>query len=105
MESNLRTCSRSRVRACFWRRWPWLRVTCRRGEHREWIRCWRCDMNDWPGELWRRLRSLIHRRQFERDLDEEMRLHKGLRQQDRVGIPLRSLAPCGECLLRRIELK
>src|SRR5882672_9503486 len=82
MESNLLMCSRSRVRACFWRRWPWLPVTCRRGEHRQWIRCWRCDMNDWPGELSRRLRFLIHRRQFERDLDEEMRLHKELRQQE-----------------------
>ncbi len=37
---------------------------------------------DWPGELWRRLRFLILRRQFERDLDEEMRLHKELRQQE-----------------------
>src|SRR5438105_13150077 len=38
-------------------------------------------MSDWLGELWRRLRFLINRRQFERDLDEEMRLHKQLRQE------------------------
>ena|SRR5436190_6946157 len=33
-------------------------------------------MSNWPGELWRRLQFLAKRRQFERDLDEEMRLHK-----------------------------
>lgn len=34
----------------------------------------------WLGELWRRFRFLLHRRQVERDLDEEIRLHKELRQ-------------------------
>jgi hypothetical protein len=38
-------------------------------------------MNDWFGD-WRRIRVLINRRQFERDLDEEMRLHKELRQEE-----------------------
>src|SRR2546425_474299 len=39
-------------------------------------------MSNWPGELWRRLQFLAKRRQFERDLDEEMRQHKELRQQE-----------------------
>jgi len=39
-------------------------------------------MTDWPRELSRRLRFLIHRQLFESDLDEEMRLHKQLREQE-----------------------
>ena len=39
-------------------------------------------MNSWVSELWRRLRFFVNRQQFERDLDEEMRLHKELRQQE-----------------------
>ena len=38
-------------------------------------------MSDWLAQLWRRLRFLVNRRQFERDLDEEMQLHKELRQE------------------------
>ncbi|PYU65507.1 MAG: permease, partial [Acidobacteria bacterium] len=36
----------------------------------------------WLRELSRRLRMLVHRRQFEVDLEEEMRLHLELRQQE-----------------------
>ena len=39
-------------------------------------------MSNWLVESWRRIRFFINRRQFERDLDEEMRLHKELRQQE-----------------------
>ena len=39
----------------------------------------------WFGEIWRRLRYFINRQQFERDLEEEMQLHKELRQQDYRG--------------------
>jgi putative ABC transport system permease protein len=39
-------------------------------------------MSNWLVEFWRRIRFFINRRQFERDLDEEMRLHKELRQQE-----------------------
>ena len=35
-------------------------------------------------ELWRRLRMLFHRRQFEADLEEEIRLHLDLRAQEHV---------------------
>src|SRR5260370_24676483 len=34
------------------------------------------------GELWRRLKFLLHRQQFERDLESEMKLHKQLRQEE-----------------------
>src|SRR5580765_1948249 len=37
---------------------------------------------DWLRELARRLSMLIHRRQFDADLEEEMRLHLELRQQE-----------------------
>lgn len=37
---------------------------------------------DWVRELARRLRMLIHRRQFNAHLEEEMRLHCELRQQE-----------------------
>src|SRR5438876_6325087 len=38
-------------------------------------------MNNRLAEFCRKLRFLIHRKQFERDLDEEMQLHKELRQE------------------------
>ena len=37
---------------------------------------------NWLGELVRRLRTLIHRRQFDADLEEEMRLHVEMLQQE-----------------------
>ena len=39
---------------------------------------------DWLRELARRLRVLIHRRQFDADLEEEMRLHLELRQEEQL---------------------
>ena len=39
---------------------------------------------NWLREVARRLRMLMHRRQFDADLDEEMRLHLELRQQERL---------------------
>jgi len=39
---------------------------------------------DWLRELARRLRMLIHRRQYDADLEEEMRLHLKLRQQEQL---------------------
>ena len=39
---------------------------------------------DWLRELARRLSMLIHRRQFDADLEEEMRLHLELRQQEQL---------------------
>lgn len=39
---------------------------------------------DWLRELARRIRILIHRRQFDADLEEEMRLHLELRQQEQL---------------------
>jgi predicted permease len=38
----------------------------------------------WTGELMRRIRMLLQRRRFQEELDEEMRLHVYLRQQERV---------------------
>jgi predicted permease len=38
----------------------------------------------WLGELGRRLRTLVHRRQFDADLEEEMRLHLELRQEEQL---------------------
>ena len=38
----------------------------------------------WPGELSRRVQMLLHRRQFQTDLDEEMRLHLELRQEQQM---------------------
>ncbi len=37
---------------------------------------------NWLRELARRVRVLVNRRQFDADLEEEMRLHLELRQQD-----------------------
>ena len=44
----------------------------------------------WLGEWARRLRMLLDRRQFDADLEEEMRLHLELRQQEQIesGIPV-----------------
>ena len=39
---------------------------------------------NWMRELARRLRMLMHRRQFDTDLEEEMRLHLELRQQQQI---------------------
>ena len=39
---------------------------------------------NWLRELARRLRMLVHRRQFDADLEEEMRLHLELRQQEHL---------------------
>jgi len=38
----------------------------------------------WLRELTRRLSMLVHRRQFDADLEEEMRLHLELRQQEQI---------------------
>ena len=47
-------------------------------------------MNNWLGELWRRLTALVTRKQIDRDLEDEMRLHLELRaqQQAEAGIAL-----------------
>jgi hypothetical protein len=37
---------------------------------------------NWLGEFRRRFRMLIHRRQFDADLEDEMRLHLQLRQEE-----------------------
>ena len=42
---------------------------------------------DWLRELARRLSMLVHRRQFDADLEEEMRLHLELRQAGTVSSP------------------
>ena len=44
----------------------------------------------WVGELARRLRMLARRRQFDADIEEEMRLHLELRQQEQIesGMPV-----------------
>jgi len=39
---------------------------------------------DWLRELARRLNMLLHRRQFDADLEEEMRLHLELRQEEQL---------------------
>src|SRR5580700_1982456 len=39
---------------------------------------------NWLRELARRLRMLMHRRQFDTDLEEEIRLHLELRQQQQI---------------------
>jgi hypothetical protein len=44
---------------------------------------------NWLGEFRRRFRMLIHRRQFDADLEDEMRLHLQLRQEEQLesGMP------------------
>jgi len=42
----------------------------------------------YPAEILRRLSMIFHRRQFDRDLQEEMRLHLDLRQQQQVDLGL-----------------
>src|SRR2546421_1230358 len=39
---------------------------------------------EWIGEIWRRLRALVRRRQNDRDLEEEMRLHVELRAEEQI---------------------
>jgi len=39
---------------------------------------------NWLRELARRLRMLMHRRQFDADLEEEMRLHLEMRQHEHL---------------------
>ncbi|MGB7591452.1 MAG: permease prefix domain 1-containing protein, partial [Terriglobia bacterium] len=39
---------------------------------------------NWFIELGRRLLMLFRRRQFDRDLEEEMRLHRELREQEQI---------------------
>jgi hypothetical protein len=39
---------------------------------------------NWLGELARRLNMLFHRRQFDADLEEEMRLHLEMRQREQL---------------------
>ena len=39
---------------------------------------------NWLHEVARRLRMLMHRRQFDADLEEEMQLHLELRQQEHL---------------------
>ena len=39
---------------------------------------------NWLREVARRLRMLVHRRQFDADLEEEMQLHLELRQQEHL---------------------
>src|SRR5260370_31971948 len=39
---------------------------------------------NWLSELGRRLWMLMRRRQFDADLEEEMRLHRELREQDQI---------------------
>src|SRR6202047_1656222 len=45
---------------------------------------------NWPGELGRRLRMLVHRRQFDADLEEEMRLHLEWRQEEQLESGMRA---------------
>src|SRR5580698_8429925 len=35
-----------------------------------------------PGEFWRRITNVLHRDQFNRDLDDEILLHKELRERE-----------------------
>src|ERR1039457_2002456 len=36
----------------------------------------------WPGEFWRRMTKIFRRERFDRELQEEMRLHKELRERE-----------------------
>src|ERR1041385_5674103 len=36
----------------------------------------------WIGEIWRRMQFMARRREFDRDLEEEMRLHLALRAEE-----------------------
>jgi len=38
----------------------------------------------WMSEIWRRVGMLVRRRRFERELEEEMRLHRELNQEELV---------------------
>ena len=39
---------------------------------------------EWLAQIGRRLVMLLRRREFDRDLDEEMRLHRELREQEKI---------------------
>src|SRR5580704_883540 len=39
---------------------------------------------NWPGEFWRRITNLFRRDQFDRELAEEMQLHKELREKEQL---------------------
>ena len=39
---------------------------------------------EWLGQFGRRLLMLVRRKQFDRDLEEEMRLHRELREQEQL---------------------
>lgn len=52
------------------------------------------------GELKRRLRMLFHRAQFQRDLDEEMRLHVDLRREQQMAAGLTPAAARAAALRR-----
>lgn len=39
---------------------------------------------NWPGELKRRLQMLFHRRAFQRELEEEMKPHLDLREEQQI---------------------
>jgi hypothetical protein len=43
---------------------------------------------NWFIELGRRLLMLFRRSQFDRDLEEEMRLHRELREQEQIPSPI-----------------
>ena len=53
-------------------------------------------------ELWRRVGMLVHRRKFERELEEEMRLHRELKEKDLIaeGRGGARGAVCGEPAIR-----
>jgi len=45
---------------------------------------------NWPGESWRRMKTLFQHDQFDREMDEEMRLHRDLRRAEVEGGTVRS---------------
>jgi hypothetical protein len=44
---------------------------------------------EWVREVARRVGMLVHRRQFDADLEEEMRLHLELRQQEHLEVGMK----------------
>jgi predicted permease len=41
-------------------------------------------MIEWFGEIGRRVRILLHRKEFDREMDEELRLHRGMKERELV---------------------
>src|ERR1700719_4704576 len=39
---------------------------------------------DWLDEIWRRIRMLVRREKFARELEEEMRLHRGMKEKELI---------------------